>query len=105
MTFKIEWIDRGREPQCAPDPAYPNGKPIRLTNEAKATAKHCKVDLPYPAKRCGIYIIECERCGLRVGITTAGRPDDPTYIELACGAETIDDLKTMGKQPYEDFQA
>jgi len=26
--FHIKWIDRGREPQCAPDPAYPNGKDL-----------------------------------------------------------------------------
>lgn len=26
MHFKIEWIDHGREPQCAPDPAFPNAR-------------------------------------------------------------------------------
>lgn len=23
--FIVEWIDSGREPQCEPDPKYPNG--------------------------------------------------------------------------------
>ena len=80
----IEWIDRGREPQCPPNPDFQNGKPLRLTDIAKARAKHCKVDLPYPAKRCGIYIVRCQRCSVSVGVTTAGRPDDPTYIEISC---------------------
>jgi hypothetical protein len=40
--------------------------------------------LPYPAKRIGHYRIECELCGLRVACTTAGRPDDPRSIRIAC---------------------
>ena len=77
--FNIQWHDGGREPQCKPDPTYPNGKDLRLLITPK-----CRVDLPYPAKRCGIYIIECRRCGQRVGCTTAGRLDDPKSIELPC---------------------
>jgi hypothetical protein len=96
----VEWQDRGREPQCPPNPAYPNGKPLRLTDIVKARVKHCKVDVPYPAKRCGLYVIECQKCGLRVGVTTAGRPDDPTYIELACGQDTALQLTALGMEPY-----
>jgi hypothetical protein len=80
-NFTIEWIDRMREPRCAPDPAYPEGKDADMTLGA---ARTCKVDLPYPAKRCGIYIVACGDCGLRVGITTAGRPDDPRSATLPC---------------------
>lgn len=79
--MKIEWIDRGREPQCPPDPAYPNGKDIDMCEGDFPT---CRVELPYPARRCGVYIIECEKCGVRVGVTTAGRPDDPRSVEIAC---------------------
>ena len=79
--MKITWHDNGREPKCLPDPAYPEGKDIRLCDgiEPKCTAQ-----LPYPAKRCGVYIIECERCGNRIGVTTAGRPDDPRSVEIMC---------------------
>lgn len=79
MTFKIEWIDHGREPQCAPDPAYPFGKDIDAGVKVA-----CKAVLPYPAKRCGLYIVECETCGTRVAITTAGRPDDPRSVAIPC---------------------
>lgn len=80
-NFSIEWIDHKREPQCAPNPAYPKGKDCDCSDGAKHT---CTAALPYPAKRCGLYIVECEACGLRVAITTAGRPDDPRSVKLAC---------------------
>lgn len=96
----VRWIDRGREPQCAPNSAYPNGKPLRLTDTAKAKAQHCRVDLQYPAKRCGVYVVECKRCGLSMGVTTAGRPDDPTYVELLCGPDTALQFAAMGMEPY-----
>lgn len=79
--MKIEWNDAGREPRIAPNPDYPNGKDIDASDGA---AKTCFTELPYPARRCGHYIIECETCGLRVGLTTAGRPDDPRSIKVAC---------------------
>jgi hypothetical protein len=79
--MKIEWIDRGREPQCAPDPEYPNGKDV---DGSEGAPKTCFTELPYPAKRCGLYIVECETCGVRWGVTTAGRPDDPRSVKIAC---------------------
>lgn len=82
MTHKIEWIDRGREPQCAPDQKYPHGKPLLLLDQS---LKHCTVPLPYPAKRCGVYLIDCDTCKLCIGVTTAGRPDDPNIVQIACG--------------------
>lgn len=81
FAMKIEWIDHKREPQCAPDPAYPNGKDI---DNGGRQAPGCWTDLPYPAKRCGLYIVECERCGYRVAITTAGRSDDPRSVRIPC---------------------
>jgi hypothetical protein len=77
----IRWLDRGREPQCAPNPDYPKGKDIDASDGAAQT---CYTELPYPAPRCGAYIVECEKCGIRVGITTAGRPDDPRSVKIAC---------------------
>ncbi len=78
---KIDWIDRGLEPKCSPNPAYPKGVDIigHIIGQ-----KNCKVDLPYPAKRCGIYLIECSTCGIVVACTTAGRPDDPRSITMQC---------------------
>lgn len=81
-SFAIEWLDKGREPQCAPNPDYPEGKDLDMSGDADRV---CSTKLPYPAKRCGLYIIECKTCGLRVGVTTAGRPDDPRSVKFACG--------------------
>jgi hypothetical protein len=78
--FRITWVDRGCEPQCQPDPAFPDGKRI----EAPPDILACSVELPYPAKRCGYYVVECTRCSVRVAITTAGRPDDPRLAEIPC---------------------
>ena len=82
--FKVIWVDREREPRCPPNPDYPDGKDVDASDGAKHT---CKCTLPYPAKRCGIYIVECKICGIRVGVTTAGRPDDPRSVIIACNLE------------------
>jgi hypothetical protein len=77
----ITWIDRKREPQCPPDPAYPLGVDLDLS---EGMPNACKVSLPYPARRCGAYVVECPNCGTRVICTTAGRVDDPRSVKLAC---------------------
>lgn len=79
-VMKIDWIDSGREPQCAPNPDHPNGIDIRLAEGVNG----CLVALPYPAKRCGAYVIQCSRCGAYAAVSTAGRPDDPRSVELPC---------------------
>jgi hypothetical protein len=79
--IKVTWVDLKREPQCAPDPAYPTGKHIDVSNGAKKT---CKVDLPYPAQRCGYFTLRCGECGYGAVITTAGRADDPRTVLLPC---------------------
>jgi hypothetical protein len=85
--FRIEWIDRHREPQCPPDPRYPDGIDLPAPAMAKVT---CQVDLPYPAKRCGLYVVKCVRCGMTVACTTAGRPDDPRSMQVPClGMEKV----------------
>jgi DNA-directed RNA polymerase subunit RPC12/RpoP len=79
--MKIEWIDAGREPSCKPNPAYPDGIDIDLSRGASV---RCQTALPYPARRCGAYVVECPVCGIRVMVTTAGRPDDPRSVKIAC---------------------
>jgi len=79
--IKIEWIDSGREPKCPPDPRYPDGIEIDMAADAELI---CEVKLPYPAQRCGVYLVHCTQCGLETVITTAGRPDDPCSIRLPC---------------------
>lgn len=84
MTLSVKWLDRGRDPQCAPDPAYPDGKDVDVSDGAAVT---CETALPYPAKRVGIFIVECPTCGYRAAITTAGRPDDPRSAKIPCQAQ------------------
>jgi hypothetical protein len=79
--FVVIWDDFEREPQCPPDPNYPNGVDVKFPAPFTLT---CTVVLPYPAKRCGAYRIECKRCGCRVAITTAGRRDDPKSAQIPC---------------------
>jgi hypothetical protein len=80
--FEIKWIDRGREPQCPPNPVYPNG--IDLPCAYPDAKQMCHVQLPYPAPRCGILMVHCKICQMTVVITTAGRPDDPRSVQIAC---------------------
>lgn len=77
--FNVIWLDAGREPQCPPDPKYPNGVDV-FTAERPA----CKVELPYPAPRCGAHVIICNECNRRTAVTAAGRPDDPRSVMMPC---------------------
>jgi hypothetical protein len=79
--FEIHWIDRGREPACAPDPTYPNGIDVVIGDIDKPG---CSTELPYPAPRCGLFFVQCKTCGTNAIITTAGRPDDPRSVRLPC---------------------
>jgi hypothetical protein len=79
--WRITWHDSGREPQCAPGPRYPEGIHVDVSGGALRT---CTTELPYPARRCGYYTVQCRTCGLKAAITTAGRPDDPRAVKVAC---------------------
>lgn len=79
--MKVEWHDAGREPKVAPNPAFPKGIDLDCSGGAEAS---CTEQLPYPAKRCGRFLIECETCGQRIMVTTAGRTDDPRSVKIAC---------------------
>jgi len=81
QAHRVTWVDAGREPQCPPNPAYPNGIDLDASRGADKT---CKVDLPYPARRCGRYEVKCSACGATLAVTTAGRTDDPRSVRIAC---------------------
>ena len=83
QAHKVKWVDAGREPQCPPNPQYPDGIDI-IESRGENT---CKVALPYPALRCGAYQVTCRACGRRVTVTTAGRPDDPKSVTMQCAAQ------------------
>ncbi len=79
--FNITWVDSGREPKCAPNPSYPAGIDVDCTAGAMP---NCTASLAYPAKRCGIYVVKCMRCGWKCAVTTAGRADDPRSVRVPC---------------------
>jgi hypothetical protein len=81
QAHRVKWVDGKREPQCPPNPNYPNGIDV---DGSFGAARACTVALPYPAKRCGWYEVRCRACGLQVNVTTAGRVDDPRSVKVAC---------------------
>lgn len=82
--FSVEWRDAGKEPKCAPNPAFPLGIDLDVSDGAELA---CVTSLPYPAKRIGAFVIRCDVCGMSVGCTTAGRSDDPRSIKIPCKIE------------------
>lgn len=80
--FRIEWVDAGLEPECEPDPRYPQGIDLDLVKDPQLPS--CSTALPYPARRIGMFMIQCRFCQIAVGCTTAGRPDDPRSIKFNC---------------------
>jgi hypothetical protein len=84
--FKIDWLDSGREPQCAPDKRYPNGIDLDMSGGRPMT---CITDLPYPAPRCGLWRVTCNTCGYVVAVTAAGRVDDPRSVRIPCDRKKV----------------
>jgi len=81
MTLSYKWVDRGFEPSNPANPRYPHGIDLDLSDGAPAT---CTTALPYPARRCGMYLLKCSTCGQNGIVTTAGRTDDPRSVKIAC---------------------
>lgn len=79
--FIVRWVDSGREPLCGPNQNFLEGRDLDVS---KGEERACVLELPYPAPRVGTYVIECRKCGLAIGFTTAGRPDDPRRVKFAC---------------------
>lgn len=80
--FSIQWMDRdgGRKARCEPDPNYPFGKAADISDGKKA----CKIEFTYPAPCVGTWIARCKLCGYSIGVTAAGRADDPTFVTVPC---------------------
>ena len=79
--FDVIWLDKEREPECESNPLYPNGIDI---DASEGAAKACTVSLPYPAERCGVYVVTCKTCAANIALTTAGRADDPRSVKFPC---------------------
>jgi hypothetical protein len=79
--FLVDWVDRNRETTHPADPAYPHGSAIDVALNAM---KACRVELPYPAARCGLWVMTCRQCGFSIALATAGRPDDPRSVRIPC---------------------
>lgn len=84
--LSVTFLSHNRKPTCAPNPAYPNGMDLDLTNGAKVA---CLAELPYPAECCGVMIVRCSKCNESVAITTAGRVDDPRTVKLPCAIPAV----------------
>lgn len=73
-AMKVTFLDHSREPRCPPNPRYPDGIDVDISGGCSIT---CTVSLPYPAPRCGVMVVECEKCGhpqRRHGRRTTRRP-------------------------------
>jgi hypothetical protein len=83
MGFKIEWRNRGGKPVVPPNPRYPDGIDVDISQGATPS---CYVPLPYPTGKdtVGGWFIECEECGLTAYVTAASRSDDPRSVKLPC---------------------
>lgn len=82
MTFEVSWVWRSREPaKCEPDPDFPYGNATDISTSSRPS---CEVEFAYPAPGVGTWIAHCETCGYTIGVTAAGRADDPTKVRFNC---------------------
>jgi len=72
--------------KCAPNPDYPEGIDVDVSLGSEPA---CSTTLPYPAPECGVYIVECKLCRLRIAISSVGRPDDPRTLKMACDTKVL----------------
>lgn len=86
QKIAVTFLSHNRKPKCAPNPAYPDGMEVDLTDGKKVA---CLAELPYPAECCGVWIVRCETCGASAGITAAGRIDDPRTVKLGCKSSAL----------------
>jgi hypothetical protein len=82
-NIEITFASEHRKATSPPDPKFPDGRDFDLTGGI-AIRMACLVELPYPAKCCGKWILKCRDCGFSAVITAAGRRDDPRKITLPC---------------------
>lgn len=77
----IEFIPSGRgKARCEANPDFPNGIEVDVSDGKKG----CVIKLPYPAPECGVWVVRCNACNTSIGVTAAGRIDDPISVKIAC---------------------
>jgi hypothetical protein len=81
--FLVDWSDAHRETRYPADPSYPNGSAVDVALDA---TRACRVELPYPASRCGLWVVTCRVCGYAIALSTSGRRDDPRSVRVPCRA-------------------
>ena len=74
---EISFLSTGRIATCKPNPDYPNGCDIDVTDGKGGVW----VEIPYPAPCCGTWIVGGGGLA-RVAVTAAGRPDDPRRVKI-----------------------
>jgi hypothetical protein len=79
--WDLRWLDHAQQPREPPDPKYPEGIEI---DASMGKERFCTVHLEYPARGVGMYFVRCLWCGANAGLRTAGRPDDPKLVKIAC---------------------
>jgi hypothetical protein len=79
--FFVDWVDMHRTSDQPADAAYPRGCAIDVALDAM---KACRLELPYPAERCGLWVVTCRACGFSIALATAGRADDPKSVRVPC---------------------
>lgn len=79
--ISVDWVDKGFESRIDPNPDFPEGQDVDCS---EGFMPACRTDLPYPAERCGMFVVSCKRCGQRIAVTTAGRTDDPRSLKMRC---------------------
>lgn len=79
--FLVDWCDGHRESTYPADAGYPNGTAIDVALDA---TRACRLELPYPAARCGLWVITCRQCAFSIALSTSGRADDPRSARLPC---------------------
>lgn len=79
--FLVDWSDAHRVSTFPADPAFPSGCSIDVALDAP---RACRVELPYPASRCGMWVVTCQQCDYAIALATTGRSDDPRSVRVPC---------------------
>lgn len=79
--FLVDWVDQHRETDRPADPNYPDGCAIDVAMDAPHA---CRLELPCPAARCGLWVVTCRACGFAITLATTGRSDDPRSLRVPC---------------------
>ena len=80
-NLKANFASIGQPATEKADARFPNGVALDVSEPAGPS---CSAVLAYPADSIGVWFLECSICGLRCGVTAAGRPDDPRFVRVAC---------------------